>query len=63
MPRAVGSCTSACSPTCARRTGGSSTARRTGLQACGLKPPFLWVNRVGAFGVGTACYWWSRLAG
>eukprot|EP00969_Alexandrium_andersonii_P099357 4383216-Alexandrium_andersonii.AAC.1 len=30
MPRAVGSCTSSCSPACARRTGGSSTARRTG---------------------------------
>eukprot|EP00969_Alexandrium_andersonii_P280230 12388657-Alexandrium_andersonii.AAC.1 len=34
-----------------------------GLQACWLKPPFFWVNRVGAFGVSTACNWWSRLAG
>jgi hypothetical protein len=34
-----------------------------GLQACRIRPPNLWVNRVGTFGVGSACYWWSRLAG
>ena len=34
-----------------------------GLQACRVRRPMLWVNRVGTFGVGTACYWWSRLAG
>jgi len=33
-----------------------------GLQACRLRPGYLWVNRVGTFGVGTACYWWGRLA-
>jgi hypothetical protein len=33
-----------------------------GLQACRLRPGTLWVNRVGTFGVGSACYWWSRLA-
>lgn len=34
-----------------------------GLQACRIRPPHLWVNRVGTFGVGSACYWWARLAG
>ena len=33
-----------------------------GLQACRLRPGTLWINRVGTFGVGSACYWWSRLA-
>jgi len=33
-----------------------------GLQACRLRPGHLWINRVGTFGVGTACYWWGRLA-
>jgi hypothetical protein len=34
-----------------------------GLQTCRIRKPMLWVNRVGTFGVGSACYWWSRLAG
>ena len=34
-----------------------------GLQTCRLSRPDLWVNRVGTFGVGSSCYWWSRLGG
>ena len=34
-----------------------------GLQACRIRKPYVWVNRVGTFGVGSACYWWARLAG
>ena len=33
-----------------------------GMQTCRIRSPHLWVNRVGTFGVGTACYWWARLA-
>ena len=33
-----------------------------GLQTCRIRSPHLWVNRVGTFGVGTACYWWAHLA-
>ena len=34
-----------------------------GLQACRLRPGTIWVNKVGTYGVGSAGYWWSRLAG
>ena len=34
-----------------------------GLQACRLRPGTVWVNKVGTYGVGSAGYWWSRLAG
>ena len=33
-----------------------------GLQACRLSPHTVWLNKVGTFGIGTAGYWWSRLA-
>ena len=33
-----------------------------GLQACRTRPSEVWVNRVGTFGIGSACYWWARLA-
>jgi hypothetical protein len=33
-----------------------------GLLGCRLRPGELWLNRVGTFGVGSAGYWWSRLA-
>lgn len=34
-----------------------------GLQSCRARRPYLWINRVGTFGMRIACYWWSRLAG
>ena len=33
-----------------------------GLQACRLSPGSVWVNCVGTYGIGSAGYWWSRLA-
>ena len=33
-----------------------------GLQACSLKKGSVWLNKVGTFGIGTASYWFSRLA-
>ena len=33
-----------------------------GLQVCQLGPDEFWINEVGTFGVGSAAYWWSRLA-
>ena len=33
-----------------------------GLQACRVRSRRVWLNRVGTFGVGTAGYWWQRLA-
>jgi hypothetical protein len=32
------------------------------LQCCRLRSGKLWVNRVGTFGLGSAAYWWGRLA-
>ena len=34
-----------------------------GLAACRLQPGTIWLNRVGTFGIGSAGYWWARLAG
>ena len=34
-----------------------------GFLACQLEPGFIWVNRCGTFGVGSAAYWWARLSG
>ena len=34
-----------------------------GLQACRLRPGYIWLNKVGTYGVGSAGYFWSRLAG
>ena len=34
-----------------------------GFLSCQLEPGFIWTNRCGTFGVGSAAYWWSRLAG
>ena len=36
--------------------------RDWGYQACQVFEGTVWLNRVGTFGVGTACYWWARLA-
>ena len=33
-----------------------------GLLACRLEAGKVWLNRVGTFGVGSASYWWGRLA-
>ena len=33
-----------------------------GMQACRTQADQFWVNRVGTFGVGSACYWCLRLA-
>ncbi len=33
-----------------------------GLQACSIDGLHVWISRVGTFGIGTASYWWSRLA-
>ena len=33
-----------------------------GLQLCRLDDSRYWVNQVGTFGIGSAAYWWSRLA-
>ena len=33
-----------------------------GRQACRLRDKMIWLNRVGTFGVGTAGYWFQRLA-
>ena len=33
-----------------------------GLQSCRTRSSEVWVNRVGTFGIGSACYWWARLA-
>ena len=32
-----------------------------GRQACQLKPPYLWLNQVGTFGIGSAAYWLSLI--
>ena len=32
-------------------------------QGCRLEPDSVWLNLVGTFGIGSAGYWWSRLAG
>ena len=34
-----------------------------GFLACQLEPGYIWVNRCGTFGVGSAAYWWARLSG
>ena len=34
-----------------------------GLLACRLSEGHVWINKVGTFGVGSAGYWWGRLAG
>ena len=34
-----------------------------GYLACQIEPGFVWTNRCGTFGVGSAAYWWARLAG
>ena len=34
-----------------------------GMLACQLRPETVWINRVGTFGVGSAAYWWAKLAG
>ena len=34
-----------------------------GWQACRLVPGKIWVNCVGTYGISSAGYWWSRLAG
>ena len=36
--------------------------RDWGLQACRLQQGRLWINTVGTYGVGSAGYWWGRLA-
>ena len=33
-----------------------------GLQACQLRPDTVWLNLVGTFGIGSASYWWQRIA-
>ena len=33
-----------------------------GFQACRLRPGKVWINKVGTYGVGSAGYWWTRLA-
>ena len=33
-----------------------------GYQACRLHPGKVWVNCVGTYGIGSAGYWWGRLA-
>ena len=33
-----------------------------GLQACSIRKDRVWLNKVGTFGMGTASYWFSRLA-
>ena len=37
--------------------------REWGLLACMIRPGKPWINKVGTFGVASAAYWWSRLAG
>ena len=34
-----------------------------GMLACQLRPETVWLNKVGTFGVGSAAYWWAKLAG
>ena len=34
-----------------------------GYQCCRLEPGTVWVNGVGTYGLGSAAYWWSRVAG
>ena len=34
-----------------------------GMLACKLRTGTTWINKVGTFGVGSAAYWWARLAG
>lgn len=34
-----------------------------GMLGCKLRSNTTWLNRVGTFGVGSAAYWWARLAG
>ena len=34
-----------------------------GFLSCQLEAGYVWANRCGTFGVGSAAYWWSRLAG
>jgi hypothetical protein len=33
-----------------------------GYQACQVEPGQVWVNKVGTYGMGSAAYWWGRVA-
>ena len=34
-----------------------------GLLGCRIRPGEVWINKVGTFGLSSASYWWSRVAG